>query len=77
MRTGLDGHACADPPSTDVAPKLQWCASPDRIFTKPGYVGLSDDPKRALPERVTLAGIDTDRSVRKVAMDVFGLGIPR
>ncbi len=75
----LDWHECAGEPDTLLAPELEPFAGPDRVFTKPGYAGLSDEIARHLQEsgfeQVVLAGIDTDMCVLKVAMDVFDLGI--
>jgi nicotinamidase-related amidase len=75
----LDWHACEREPETDLAPELARFAHPDRVFTKPGYAGISDDLAAHLRdqgyEQVTIAGIDTDMCVLKVALDVFDLGI--
>ena len=75
----LDWHECAGEPDTNLAPELERFAAPDRVFTKPGYAGLSDELADHLRtagfEQVVLAGIDTDMCVLKVAMDVFDLGI--
>jgi nicotinamidase-related amidase len=75
----LDWHACAGEPDTLLAPELERFAKPDRVFTKPGYAGLSEELATYLQEhdydQVVLAGIDTDMCVLKVAMDVFDLGI--
>ncbi len=78
-REFLDWHGGDAPPDTDFAPELAPWATPDRVFTKPGYAGLPDTlAERLIEERVTrvcLVGIDTDMCVLKVAMDVFDLGI--
>jgi nicotinamidase-related amidase len=75
----LDWHACEGPPETDLAPALERFADEERVFTKPGYTGISDELATWLrdsgAERVTIVGIDTDMCVLKVAMDVFDLGI--
>jgi len=75
----LDWHECEGPPGTDLAPEFASWAAPDRVFTKPGYTGLSAELTERLradrPEHVVLVGIDTDMCVLKVAMDVFDLGI--
>ena len=75
----LDWHACQAPPETNLAPQLVQHARPDRIFTKPGLAGISDELREHLKtecyERVTLAGIDTDMCVLKIALDIFDLGI--
>ena len=78
-RRFLDWHACAESPETDIAEPLEPWLAPERIFEKPGYTGISGDLARLLKDRqfalVTIAGIDTDMCVLKVAMDVFDLGI--
>ncbi len=75
----LDWHACEGPPETDLAPELERFADDERVFTKPGYTGISDELAAFLrgcgTERLTIVGIDTDMCVLKVAMDVFDLGI--
>jgi nicotinamidase-related amidase len=75
----LDWHACETPPETDLAPELTRYAQADRIFTKPGLAGISDELRAHLKsecyERVKLAGIDTDMCVLKIALDIFDLGI--
>ena len=75
----LDWHECAEPPETDIAPELAPWAAPDRVYTKPGHTGISDELAARLrdlePDEVTVVGIDTDMCVLKVAMDVFDLGI--
>lgn len=75
----LDWHACAGPPETDLAPEIAGFAREDRIFAKPGLAGVSDELREHLKaecyERVTLAGIDTDMCVLKIALDIFDLGI--
>lgn len=75
----LDWHECEGPPGTELAPELERWAAPDRIFTKPGYTGISQELADRLradaPQRVVIVGIDTDMCVLKVAMDVFDLGM--
>ena len=75
----LDWHECVGPPETDLAPELAPWATPDCVFTKPGYTGIPDELAERLrdmePEEVAVVGIDTDMCVLKVAMDVFDLGI--
>lgn len=75
----LDWHACQTSPETDLAPEICKYARDDRVFTKPGLAGISDELrehlKTACYERVTLAGIDTDMCVLKIALDIFDLGI--
>ena len=78
-RRFLDWHECTEPPETDFAPELAHFAAPDRVFTKPGFTGISDALAARLrelaPEEVDVVGIDTDMCVLKVALDVFDLGI--
>ncbi|HET8524016.1 MAG TPA: isochorismatase family protein, partial [Thermomicrobiales bacterium] len=54
-------------------------ASPALTFSKPGDAGIPDELADFLQneriEQVTIAGIDTDMCVLKVAMDIFDLGI--
>ncbi len=75
----LDWHECEEPPETDLAPEVAAETAPDRVFTKPGYTGISDALAERLREggydAVAIVGIDTDMCVLKVAMDVFDLGI--
>ena len=78
-REFLDWHDGSAPPDTDLAPELAPWAAPECVFDKPGLTGLpaslAERLERAAPERVLLAGIDTDMCVLKNAMDVFDLGI--
>lgn len=78
-RRFLEWHECAEPPGTDLAPEVAPLAAPERVFTKLGFTGISDDLAGRLrelaPEAVTIFGIDTDMCVLKVAMDIFDLGI--
>ena len=78
-RRFVDWHECAGPPGTDLAPELEPWATPDCVFTKPGYAGISDELAERLrdleAEEVAVVGIDTDMCVLKVALDVFDLGI--
>ena len=72
-------HACESEPETTLVDPMQRYATPDRTFTKPGYAGVSDDLREYLKgqdfNRITLAGVDTDMCVLKIAMDIFDLGI--
>ena len=78
-REFLDWHGGDAPPDTDFAPELAPWATPDRVFTKPGLTGLTEELEEhliaAAPERVLLVGIDTDMCVLKIALDIFDLGI--
>jgi nicotinamidase-related amidase len=75
----LDWHECAEPPETDLAPELAALADPARVYTRPGYTGISEalaaDLRASSLEEIAVVGIDTDMCVLKVAMDVFDLGI--
>lgn len=75
----LDWHACQYPPETDLAPEIREFVVGDQVFAKPGYAGISDELAQYLLdrkfERISIAGIDTDMCVLKVAMDIFDLGI--
>jgi nicotinamidase-related amidase len=78
-RRFLDWHECAEAPETDIVPELADLATPERLFTKPGYTGISDELAARLraigPAEAAVVGIDTDMCVLKVAMDLFDLGI--
>ena len=77
--TLLDWHACETAPETELVEELAAFASADNVFDKHGLTGMP----RSLAERlkhdgfsqVSVAGIDTDMCVLKIAMDVFDLGI--
>jgi nicotinamidase-related amidase len=75
----LDWHACESEPETNLAPELAAYANDELTFTKPGLAGISDELREYLKEkcyeRITLAGIDTDMCVLKIALDIFDLGI--
>lgn len=75
----LGWHGGSEPLDTALAPELAPLAGPDRVFTKPGLTGLPEELASRLvelaPDRVLLAGIDTDMCVLKNAMDVFDLGL--
>ncbi|CAN5360235.1 hypothetical protein BH09CHL1_BH09CHL1_25560 [soil metagenome] len=75
----LDWHACQNPPETNLAPEMLDFVSDEFVFAKPGYAGISDELARYLLdnnyEQISIAGIDTDMCVLKVAMDIFDLGI--
>jgi nicotinamidase-related amidase len=77
--TLLDWHGCAAPPETELVDELTTLASPDDVFEKHGLTGLpeplADRLKREGHKQVSLAGIDTDMCVLKIAMDVFDMGI--
>jgi nicotinamidase-related amidase len=78
-RRFLGWDACARPPETDLAPELVPLAAPERTFSKPGYAGLPEALAGVLRdagvEGISLAGIDTDMCVLKVALDLFDLAI--
>ena len=75
----LDWRASQHEPDTNLAPELLPFANDEPVFTKPGLAGISDELASYLKEnrieRVTIAGIDTDMCVLKVALDIFDLGI--
>jgi nicotinamidase-related amidase len=75
----LNWRACAAPPETDLAPELVSFAQSDLTFAKPGYAGISDELLGHLQssgwDQITIAGIDTDMCVLKIAMDIFDMGI--
>lgn len=75
----LNWRACAEPTETELAPELVAFAEPDLTFAKPGYAGISDELLGYLQssgwDQMTIAGIDTDMCVLKIAMDIFDMGI--
>jgi nicotinamidase-related amidase len=75
----LGWDACQHEPETLLAPELLPYASAALTFAKPGDAGIPDELadflQREQIEEVTIAGIDTDMCVLKVAMDIFDLGI--
>ena len=74
---GWDG--CDSSPDADVADELKPFAVEERVFTKAGLAGISDDLKAHLRSAgfssIALVGIDTDMCVLKIALDLFDLGI--
>ena len=79
FRRFLDWHGSAVPPETDLVPEISSYVDEARIFSKPGSAGMSPELviwlQEHAVERVTLAGIDTDMCVLKIALDIFDLGI--
>lgn len=79
FRRFLGWDESAQPPDTELAPEVAPFASEQRIYSKPGYAGLSDELKGFLVAermaRVAVVGIDTDMCVLKVALDLFDLNI--
>lgn len=75
----LNWHGCDREPDVELVPELKPFAQPDLVFAKTGICGLSDELtnylRRRSVEQVSIAGIDTDMCVLKIAMDVFDLGI--
>jgi nicotinamidase-related amidase len=75
----LGWDACRHEPETLLAPELLPYANPALTFSKPGDAGIPDELADFLQkeriEEVSIAGIDTDMCVLKVAMDIFDLGI--
>jgi nicotinamidase-related amidase len=78
-RTLLRWEACAEPPDTELVEMLAPLAAEGDVYTKNGLTGvpedLADRLRREHISQISLAGIDTDMCVLKVAMDVFDLGI--
>jgi nicotinamidase-related amidase len=79
FRRFLDWHGCATSPETDLVPEIMPWVEEEHVFSKPGSAGMSPELVSWLQEhaveRVTLAGIDTDMCVLKIALDIFDLGI--
>jgi len=77
FRRMLDWDACAEPPDTEIVPASAGFAAEDQINSKPGYAGLPDNLAGRLQrdgiERIAVVGIDTDKYVLKVALDLFDL----
>jgi nicotinamidase-related amidase len=75
----LEWHACSGPPDIELAPEVAPFANEGNVFDKPGLTGMPDALaerlRRERIERITVAGIDTDMCVLKVAMDLFDAGI--
>ncbi|HUE76129.1 MAG TPA: isochorismatase family cysteine hydrolase [Chloroflexota bacterium] len=75
----LDWHGCEREPETNLAPEIARLVARGQIFVKAGFTGVSDELTGYLREqkieRISLAGIDTDMCVLKIAMDLFDLGI--
>jgi len=79
FRRLLGWTECLEPPQTELAGELRAFEAPETVYSKAGYAGLPDTLGQYLVDqgfrRVTLAGIDTDMCVLKVAMDLFDLNI--
>jgi nicotinamidase-related amidase len=75
----LRWDACSEPPDTEIVASLTSVASPDDVYAKHGLTGvpteLADRLRQEGFQQISVAGIDTDMCVLKVAMDVFDLGI--
>ncbi|HEY3109648.1 MAG TPA: isochorismatase family cysteine hydrolase [Chloroflexota bacterium] len=75
----LDWHEVAGPPDTELVPEMARLVERGRVFEKRGFTGLPDALGAYLrelgAEEVTVAGIDTDMCVLKIAIDIFDLGI--
>jgi nicotinamidase-related amidase len=78
-RALLRWDACSEPPDTELVASLAHVAAPDDVYTKHGLTGvpaeLADRLRHDRVAQISVAGIDTDMCVLKVAMDVFDLGI--
>ena len=77
--TLLKWHACAGPPDTELVDELAPFATPQAVFEKRGRTGLPDTLAERLRRdghsQLSLAGIDTDMCVLKIAMDLFDMAI--
>lgn len=75
----LQWHGCDREPDTQLVPELQPFAQPNLVFSKTGICGLPDELTHYLRQRsieqISVAGIDTDMCVLKIAMDLFDLSI--
>ena len=77
----LDWYGCEREPDTDLTLELVRYATPERVFLKHSFTGLSARFTTWLEgqrvERMAVAGldIDTDMCERKVARDLFQRGI--
>ncbi|MBD1846574.1 cysteine hydrolase [Cyanobacteria bacterium FACHB-63] len=75
----LQWHGCDHEPDIQLVSELQPFAQPDLVFSKIGICGLPDELINYLRQRsitqISVAGIDTDMCVLKIAMDLFDLGI--
>lgn len=75
----LQWHGCDREPDTQLVSELRSFAQPDLVFCKTGICGLPDQLVNYLHqqsvEQISVAGIDTDMCVLKIAMDLFDLGI--
>ena len=75
----LDWHACSEPPETDLVPEMKSFAKKKCVFDKKGFIGapngLIDHLNGMKITEISVAGIDTEMCVLKVAMDLFDSGI--
>jgi len=78
-RRFLQWNECESSADTELVPELAPFAQADRVYSKPGLAGMSDELKQRLradgTERLTVVGIDTDMCVLKVALDAFDMGV--
>ena len=78
-RTLLDWSACSEPPETEIVEELAMHASQEAVFDKHGLTGLPEALANRLRSeawhQLSIAGVDTDMCVLKIAMDIFDLGI--
>jgi nicotinamidase-related amidase len=75
----LRWDACSEPPDTELVPALASVPCPSDVYAKHGLTGvpaeLADRLRQDRIQQISVAGIDTDMCVLKIAMDVFDLGI--
>lgn len=75
----LNWQGCNQEPDTNLVDDLHPYVRQRCLFTKPGLCGLPDSLIHYLAEndikRISVAGIDTDMCVLKIAMDLFDQGI--
>lgn len=79
FRRFLGWEESGQPPDTELTVEMRPYADEERIYSKPGYAGISPELSDYLDkqkiERVAVVGIDTDMCVLKVALDLFDLNI--
>lgn len=75
----LQWHGCDRDPDIQLVSELQPFAQADLVFSKTGICGLPEELAVYLQQhsiaQVSIAGIDTDMCVLKIAMDLFDVGI--
>lgn len=75
----LQWHGCDRDPEIQLVGELQPFAQANLVFSKTGICGLPQELATYLHqqavEQISIAGIDTDMCVLKMAMDLFDVGI--